>query len=95
MPRGLAKIRASWARWLKDYGAEKLFDAILENTQDAQSECIHCGEKIYLDIIDGGGVPDWGTEMGDGNGLDYGCASSPDTDDEGTGGHMPRRRDDA
>lgn len=91
MPKGLQKIRAEWVRWLKSYGPGQLFDAILQNTQGAESQCIHCGQKIYLDIVEGGGVPDWGSAIPGVDGLDYGCPNSPDSDDEGTGGHMPRR----
>lgn len=40
----------------------------------------------YLDIVEGGGVPDWRTDDGD-----YGCGDSPETNDEGTGGHYPRK----
>jgi len=74
----------SWTKWLKWYGAKKFCKAFLRTAQDAQSTCVHCTEPIYLDIIEGGGVPDWKTADGD-----YGCADSPDTCDEGTGSHTP------
>lgn len=37
-------------------------------------------------IAEGGGIPDWRTADGD-----YGCDNSPDTSEDGTGGHMPRK----
>jgi len=77
--------RKSWAKWLERYGAEQFFDAFVRSAQGARSTCIHCGEAIYLDIVEGGGVPDWGIDG------DYGCYLSPDTTDEGTGGHEPER----
>lgn len=84
--------RSSWVKWLETYGAEKLFDSIIRNVQNVESECVHCGEKIYCDIVEGGGVPDWGTKVSGCNGLDYGCPDSPDTGEDGTGGHEPIRR---
>lgn len=75
--------RAEWASWLRSYGAEAFWDAFMENAQGAESRCRQCGETITLDIREGGGVPDWGSDG------DYGCWASPDTNDEGTGGHMP------
>lgn len=78
--------KREWVKWLESYGLDKFFDAFLANTQGAQSTCIHCREKIYLDIVEGGGVPDWKTEDGD-----YGCADSPETSEQGTGSHMPRK----
>ena len=83
----MATEREHWAKWLEHYGAEKFYDAFMRNAQNAQSTCVHCREPIYLDIAEGGGVPDWCTHDGD-----YGCFESPDTDDEGTGGHMPTVR---
>lgn len=82
----MAKVKANWVSWLRSYGAGKFFDAFVALAQDAESTCVYCGEKIYLDIVEGGGVPDWRTAGGD-----YGCDNSPDTDEEGTGGHMPKR----
>ncbi len=87
----LKKSRAEWVAWLRTYGAGPLFDAIVDTCQDAKSVCIHCGQDIYLDIIEGGGVPDWGSAMQGIRGLDYGCPDSPDSDDEGTGGHVAEK----
>lgn len=49
--------------------------------------CLWCGQ----DLVDGreesgytGKGPDWMTEDGD-----FGCGDSPDTGDDGTGGHTP------
>lgn len=82
--------KQEWVAWLQSYGLDKFFDAFISTAQGAESECIHCGQKIYLDIVEGGGVPDWGSSFGSlSNGLDYGCPDSPDTGDEGTGGHEP------
>jgi len=77
--------KRQWVKWLEGYGIEKFLDAFLRNAQYAQSECVQCGEKIYLDVIEGCGVPDWGTASGD-----YGCIDSPDTDLDGAGSHVPR-----
>ena len=76
----------SWVKWLEHYGIDKFFDAFVRNAQDAQSTCVHCRESIYLDIVEGGGVPDWKTSDGD-----YGCIDSPETCEEGTGSHFPER----
>jgi hypothetical protein len=54
--------------------------------EGAEGRCEACGERIYLDVREGGGVPDWRTAGGD-----YGCDASPDTTEEGTGSHEPRR----
>ena len=85
-----ADDKASWLKWYEEYGKDHFYDAFLTNAQDAISTCIHCQEEIYLDIVEGGGVPDWGTVDGSGGG-DYGCPDSPDTTKEGTGGHEPKR----
>ena len=77
--------RKQWAKWLRGYTPEKLFDAILHNCQGAESECIYCGQPVYFDIVEGGGVPDWKTKDGD-----YGCPESPDTSEDGCGSHMPK-----
>lgn len=75
----------SWAAWLNTYTAEAFYRSFLLNCQGAESTCIHCGATISLDIVQGGGVPDWS------NDGDYGCGSSPDTiDGGGVGGHAPR-----
>jgi len=78
--------RQDWVKWLEGYGLAKFYDAFIQSAQDAESVCQHCGQEIYLDIAEGGGVPDWRTIDGD-----YGCDSSTDTNNEGTGGHLPRR----
>ena len=76
----------AWVKWLAKYGPLDFYKAFVRIAQDAESTCVHCGEKVYLDIVEGGGVPDWRTVDGD-----YGCGSSPDTTDEGTGSHQPRK----
>lgn len=78
--------RDAWVDWLKSYGAGPFYDAFIRTAQGARSLCVHCEARIFLDIREGGGVPDWRTRDGD-----YGCPDSPDTDDEGTGGHEPIR----
>ena len=80
------QARSGWVAWLETYGAGAFFDAFMEHAQGAQGWCVHCRKAIYLDIAEGGGVPDWSDGAGD-----YGCPASPDTDDDGTGGHFPRR----
>jgi hypothetical protein len=86
--------RQGWIAWLENYGIGKFYDAFLSNAQGAQSTCIHCGQNIYLDIVEGGGVPDWGSKISsDISGLDYGCPDSPDTCEDGTGGHEPEKLD--
>jgi hypothetical protein len=84
--RATTEDRAEWVAWLESYGIGKFFDAFVSNTQGARGTCAHCGESIYLDIVEGGGVSDWKTEDGD-----YGCGDSPDTGSEGTGSHTPER----
>lgn len=81
-----ARERADWITWLNGYGAGAFYDAFMRTAQDAKSECSQCGEAIYLDIREGGGVPDWRTSDGD-----YGCWASPDTGEDGTGSHEPER----
>lgn len=76
----------SWVEWLKGYGLENFAQSIAFNVQGCQSVCVHCGETIYLDFFNGGGVGDWEIDG------DYGCSQSPDTNDEGTGGHHPVRK---
>lgn len=87
MAKNMKKSRAEWVAWLNRYGAAKFFDAFVEIAQDAQSTCVQCKLPIYLDIVEGGGVPDWHTEGGD-----YGCGRSPFSNSEGTGGHEPKRQ---
>jgi hypothetical protein len=85
------QARAEWIKWLEGYGIGKFFDAFLATAQYAESKCVYCGQRIYLDIVEGGGVPDWGAAFEEGKpGLDYGCSNSPDTNEDGTGGHKAR-----
>lgn len=75
--------RAAWVHWLATYGPAEFYDAFMQTAQDAESVCVHCRASIYLDIREGGGVPDWRTAEGD-----YGCDRSPDTIEEvGVGSH--------
>lgn len=78
---GVRNERAEWIRWLEAYGAGPLYDAFMRSAQGAQSECTQCGQAIYLDISEGGGVPDWGSSPTYVNGrmigLDYGCFEFP------------------
>jgi hypothetical protein len=76
--------RRQWAAWLMAYGAARLFDSMMQTVQGARSVCVFCGQSIECDIVEGGGVPDWKTHEGD-----YGCSNSPDTTEEGSGGHAP------
>lgn len=86
-----SRARAEWIEWIKSYGIGKFFDAFVATAQYAESECVYCGEPIFLDIVEGGGAPDWGTAFDDGKpGLDYGCSDSPDTNDEGQGSHKAK-----
>ena len=81
-----------WSHWLATYkegdksGAERFYDAFMFNAQNAEGTCVHCNEPIYLDIREGGGVPDWRTIDGD-----YGCDNSPEGTDDACGGHTPRK----
>lgn len=77
--------KQEWVAWLERYGARKFLDSFLRTAHGAESECVQCGEPIFLDLLEGGGVADWKTEDGG-----YGCPDSPDTNDEGTGGHVAR-----
>lgn len=86
--------RAQWVQWLSTFGADKFYDAFMRTAQDAESRCFHCHWPIYLDIREGGGVPDWRTGYGD-----YGCDISPDATGTGTeddpvvsGSHEPLRK---
>lgn len=82
----LPEARAAWAAWLHTFGAEQFFDAFIRSAQGARSKCVYCRLDIYLDIVEGGGVPDWRTEDGD-----YGCDRSPETTEEGVGSHKPEK----
>ena len=75
--------RRDWIKWLSGYGAGKFYDAFLRNAQGAEGKCQYCGEAICLDIVEGGGIADWG------NDGDYGCIASPETTEEGCGSHLP------
>ena len=79
--------KESWVEWLKNYGLMKFLNSFLRSVEGAESTCRHCGEKIYVDVMVGGGVPDWSTKDGD-----FGCPDSPDTNSEGTGAHEPIKR---
>lgn len=79
--------KRNWLAWLKGYTAKKFLEAFIRNVEGAESRCVYCGELIYVDMLIGGGVADWSTEDGD-----FGCDASPETCDEGTGSHLPRRR---
>jgi len=81
-----ATERRDWVVWLDTYSAAKFYDAFMLNAQDACGHCVQCNEPIFLDIREGGGVPDWRTRDGD-----YGCVESPETTDEGVGSHRPLR----
>jgi len=78
--------RDAWVQWLLNYGPGQFYDAFSDIAQDAESECTRCHEKIYLDIVEGGGIPDWRTADGD-----YGCSDSPDSTDDGSGDHVPAK----
>ena len=82
------KQKDEWIRWMDNYGTRKFLEAFLRNVENAESTCAYCNRTIYVDVMIGGGVPDWSTLDGD-----FGCAKSPDTTPEGTGGHMPRKRE--
>jgi hypothetical protein len=83
--------RQDWIDWIKGYGVGKFYDAFVRTAQGAASRCTNCREAIFLDIVEGGGVPDWRTAGGD-----YGCSESPDTvnegPDAGAGAHTPARQ---
>jgi hypothetical protein len=76
-----------WVKWLRKYGPLKFYNAFMRMAQDAEGTCVQCKQNVYLDIREGGGVPDWRTGSGD-----YGCAWSPDTGSEGTGSHAPAKK---
>ena len=63
-----AKARKEWVAWLEQYGPARFYDAFLRIAQDAKSTCTRCGQAVFLDIREGGGITDWRTEDGD-----YGC----------------------
>lgn len=78
-----------WASYIKDqYGVDKFLAHLCHTAHSARSRCVYCKKFIYLDAgIIGGGVPDWETCRGD-----FGCDDSPETNSDGTGGHLPQRQ---
>lgn len=59
-----------------------------------KSTCTYCGEGIGAVIDADSGCVDWGSYFGDSLAIpdvpaDFGCSDSPDTDEDGTGGHEP------
>lgn len=60
-----------------------------------RSECQYCGEDIGAVIDADSGYVDWGSyfssmgRVGPPFPADFGCSSSPDTNEEGTGSHEP------
>ena len=80
----LEKSKRDWCAWLKSYGIKKFLNHFIVNAHGAEGACKNCQQKIYLDLLEGGGVADWKTKGGD-----YGCDQSPDTCPDGVGGHMP------
>ena len=78
----MATAKTAWVAWLAEYQPTKFYEAFCRTAQGAESQCLYCGEAIYLDIVEGGGIPAW--KLADG---DYGCNQSPDTCLEGTGSH--------
>lgn len=84
-----ATLRKQWTDWLRHYGPEKFYDAFVHIAQDAKGQCLNCGHPIFLDIVEGGGGPDWKTQDGD-----YGCELSPETTEEGVGSHVPVKLND-
>jgi len=81
------KRKREWLKWLESYGNAKFLESFLQNVEGAKSTCHYCRQDIYVDVLVGGGVPAWSTEDGD-----FGCPRSPDTNSEGTGGHMPEKK---
>lgn len=79
-----------------DYG--RLADSISEDGDiitGERSTCVYCGERIAAVVDSSSGCVDWAGMTGNGlrrddkpNG-DFGCEDSPDTDEDGTGGHNP------
>ena len=82
------KEKEEWIEWLRKYGVENFLNSFLQTVEGAESTCKNCGEKIYVDIMIGGGCPDWSTKDGD-----FGCEKSPETCEEGCGGHVPIKKD--
>lgn len=83
----LESKKAGWVKWLESYGSDKFLDSFLKSVEGAESRCVYCGEPIYVDVLVGGGVPDWSTADGD-----FGCHKRSGTCGEYTGSHSPKRR---
>lgn len=79
--------KRAWLKWLQEYTPAKFLEAFLTNVEGAEGTCTHCHQYIYVDVLIGGGVPDWSTEDGD-----FGCDASPDTTADCCGSHMPIKR---
>ena len=79
MTQQVKSERADWVRWLEGDGLGKFYDAFARNARGAESQCVHCCHSIFLDIVEGGGVPDWKTRDGD-----YGCEGQGSD-----GSHLP------
>ena len=71
----------AWVKWLRGFGARRFYRAFVELAQGAEGRCTNCHQDIYLDIVEGGGVPDWRTANGD-----YGCDAN-----KVLGSHTPRK----
>lgn len=80
---GWSDEKKQWVKWVKSYDMGRFFDSFLATVEGAESTCRYCGQTIRVDITVGGGVPDWSFDG------DFGCDANPDSDDEGTGGHLP------
>src|SRR5437899_2452142 len=88
MKTSQAKLKRGWLKWLERYGAKGFLTSFLRNVEGAESTCIYCGKRIYVDVLIGGGVADWSTEDGD-----FGCGFTSLTTEEGCDySHMPRKR---
>lgn len=87
MKMRMTKDVRGWLAWFKDFGARAFLKAFLHNVEGAESRCQYCHEPIYVDVLIGGGVPDWSTADGD-----FGCDRSPERDGDCCGGHMPVKK---
>lgn len=74
-----------WLDWLAQPGmVEALIVSALKHCHGAKARCTYCEQAITLDCgVGTGGVFDWHADG------DYGCPDSPETSDEGVGGHLP------
>ncbi len=84
-PPTAAESREQWIKWLEGYGIGAFYDAFIRDAQGAKSRCVQCGQRIYLDIVEGGGIADWHADG------DYGCDASPETTEDGVGSHLPAK----